>query len=78
MTAKCIGGMPDHVHLLLSVPSTMAIAKAVQLIKGGSAKWIHENAREWSRADWTKCKGQEGYGAFGTSASLIAAVVEYI
>jgi REP element-mobilizing transposase RayT len=33
----CIGGVADHVHLLLSLPTTVAIAKAVQLIKVGSS-----------------------------------------
>jgi len=37
-----IGGMPDHVHILLSLPSTLSIAKALQLIKGGSSKWVHD------------------------------------
>ena len=34
MKAIEIGGMPDHVHILLSLPSTLSIAKALQLIKG--------------------------------------------
>ena len=37
-----IGGVEDHVHILLSLPSTMPISKAMQLIKGGSSKWVHE------------------------------------
>jgi REP element-mobilizing transposase RayT len=42
MKAIEIGGAPDHVHMLLSMPSTLSIAKALQLIKGGSSKWVHE------------------------------------
>jgi REP element-mobilizing transposase RayT len=42
MTALMIGGVEDHVHLLLSLPSTLPIAKALQLIKGASSRWIHE------------------------------------
>ena len=38
MTAVEIGGVQDHVHMLLALPSTISIAKAVQLIKGGSSK----------------------------------------
>ena len=41
MKAIEIGGAPDHVHILLSFPSTISIAKALQLIKGGSSKWVH-------------------------------------
>ena len=35
MKALEIGGVADHVHILVSVPATMALSKAVQLIKGG-------------------------------------------
>jgi len=38
MKAIEIGGVVDHVHMLLSLPSTLSIAKAIQLIKGGSSK----------------------------------------
>jgi REP element-mobilizing transposase RayT len=46
MKAIEIGGVEDHVHMLLSLPSAMAISKALQLIKGGSSKWIHETFPE--------------------------------
>ena len=42
MKALAIGGVFDHLHALLSLPSTMSFAKAIQLIKGGSSKWVHE------------------------------------
>jgi len=42
MTAVQVGGVTDHVHVLLILPATMPIAKAVQLLKGGSSKWIHD------------------------------------
>ena len=42
MRALSVGGTEDHTHILLSVPASMSIAKAMQLIKGGSSKWIHE------------------------------------
>ena len=38
---RCIGGITDQVHLLLSLPTTVPIAKAIQLIKAGSSAWIH-------------------------------------
>src|SRR5262245_12441748 len=40
--ALSIGGIQDHVHLLVSLPATMPIAKAMQLIKGSSSKWVHD------------------------------------
>jgi len=42
MKALAVGGTGDHVHLLLAIPATMPVAKAVQLIKGGSSKWVHD------------------------------------
>ena len=42
MRALSVGRTEDHTHILLSVPASMSIAKAMQLIKGGSSKWIHE------------------------------------
>ena len=73
MKALCIGGVDDHVHILLGVPATMAISKAVQLIKGGSSKWIHETFEDLSQFAW-----QDGYGAFTVSNSNLEAAGRYI
>jgi REP element-mobilizing transposase RayT len=42
MRALIVGGVEDHVHLLLSIPSTLSTAKSIQLLKGNSSKWIHD------------------------------------
>ena len=70
--ALAVGGMPDHAHLLLSLPTTMQHFKAIQLIKGGSSKWINDHVpgRTFS---W-----QDGYGAFTIGISQIEATVRYI
>ncbi|HKW16510.1 MAG TPA: transposase [Terriglobales bacterium] len=36
--ALVIGGMPDHVHVLLFLPPVMTLAKAIQYLKGSSSK----------------------------------------
>jgi len=64
MKALAVGGMRDHVHVLLSLPPTMAIAKAIQLIKAGSSKWMHQ--QRGARFEW-----QVGYGAFTIGISHI-------
>ncbi len=51
----------------------MAIAKAVQLIKGNSSKWIHETFPQHATFEW-----QEGYGAFSIGMSGIEDTVAYI
>lgn len=73
MKAIAIGGTVDHIHALLSLPATMSFAKAVQLIKGGSSKWIHDTLREHRRFAW-----QEGYGAFSVSSSQAQKTIAYI
>ena len=73
MKAVEIGGVEDHVHILLSLPSTMAIAKALQLIKGGSSKWIHETFPEQRGFAW-----QEEYGAFSVSVSQLDKTIKNI
>jgi REP element-mobilizing transposase RayT len=67
------GGIEDHVHLLISMPSAIDIAKAMQLIKGGSSKWIHENFPEHQLFEW-----QEGYGAFSIGVGDIDRTKLYI
>ncbi|HEV2392307.1 MAG TPA: transposase [Verrucomicrobiae bacterium] len=52
MTAIEIGGVSDHVHILLSLPSTLSIARALQLIKGGSSKWVHDTFPETPFLGW--------------------------
>jgi putative transposase len=39
------GGMEDHAHLLIQLPATLALSKAVQLLKGGSSQWVGEHGR---------------------------------
>ena len=73
LKALRIGGVEDHVHLLLSLPATMPIAKAMQLIKGGSSKWIHDTFPEHQQFRW-----QEEYGAFSVSVSQLERITAYI
>lgn len=47
----------DHVHVLLSLPPSIALAKAMQLTKGGSSKWIHDTFPDARAFGW-----QDGYG----------------
>ena len=73
MKAIEIGGVQDHVHVLLSLPATLSVAKALQLIKGGSSKWVHETFPEHRLFGW-----QVKYGAFSVSVSQLDKTVQYI
>ncbi len=69
MKSAAIGGMPDHVHILASLSSGTSVARAVNLLKSNSSKWMRE------REDFA---WQEGYAAFSVSASALDSVVQYI
>jgi REP element-mobilizing transposase RayT len=71
MKALAVGGMRDHIHLLLSLPPTITIAKAIQLTKAGSSKWMHEQGAK--QFEW-----QVGYGAFTIGISQMLGTVNYI
>lgn len=71
--ALAVGGTEDHVHLLLSLPATIPVSKAVQLIKGGSSKWIHSAFSQQRLFSW-----QEAYGAFSIGISQIPETIAYI
>jgi REP element-mobilizing transposase RayT len=73
MKALSIGGVEDHVHLLLSLPATMSIAKAMQLIKGGSSKWVHDSFPDKRLFAW-----QTKYAAFSVSVSQLDRIINYI
>lgn len=67
-----VGGTEDHVHVLLSLPATLTVAKAIQLIKGGSSKWINDKSDRRSFA-W-----QDSYGVFTIGISQVDNTVRYI
>ena len=73
MTALEVGGIEDHAHVLLSLPATMPIAKAIQLLKGGSSKWVHDTFPEHRALAW-----QEGYGAFSIGITQVENTRRYI
>ncbi|MFC1731541.1 IS200/IS605 family transposase [candidate division KSB1 bacterium] len=73
MSALAANGTEDHVHLLISLPSELSVAKAIQLIKGGSSKWVHDTFPQYKDFEW-----QEGYGAYSVSISHIERTIAYI
>jgi len=75
MKALAIDGVADHVHVLLSLPATLAVSKAMQLLKGNSSKWLRETFPELRRDGFA---WQEGFGAFSIGVSGVNDTVKYI
>ena len=68
-----IGGMPDHVHMAVSLSPTMAVADIVRIIKTNCSRWIHETFKDLAAFAW-----QDSYSAFTVSQSVLPDVVRYI
>src|SRR3954465_12071614 len=66
----CAGGTRNHVHLMIALPATVPLSKAVQVLKANSSRWLSQPGFDFA---W-----QEGYGAFSVSASSAQIVRNYI
>ncbi|HUZ45860.1 MAG TPA: IS200/IS605 family transposase [Terriglobia bacterium] len=65
--------MPDHVHMLLWLPPSVAVADALRVVKTNSSRWARRTPKEGRGFAW-----QTGYAAFSVSQSSAAAVAKYI
>lgn len=68
-----LGGMPDHVHLLVALPATLTIADLAHDAKGASSRWLNERLGDYEAFRW-----QGRYGAFSVSPHERSRVVAYI
>src|SRR5262245_19934886 len=72
-TLLAVGGMPDHVHLLVDLRPDPSIATVVKAIKGSSSRWINETGRTSDHFGW-----QEGYAAFSVGKWALERVRSYV
>jgi REP element-mobilizing transposase RayT len=68
-----IGGIEDHVHVLVRIPPSIAISYLVQQLKGVSSHLANHSAAAEYVFKW-----QGGYGAFTVSKRSVADVRDYI
>jgi putative transposase len=69
-----IGGMPDHVHLVVAFPTTCSFSEFVQQVKGVSSKFVKDQLLPpESFFRW-----QEGYGLFTLSPNHLKNAVPYV
>jgi REP-associated tyrosine transposase len=65
--------LPDPVHLLLRLPPSVAVARALRVVKTNSSRWVHQTRTRLRGFAW-----QTGYGAFRVSQPNAASVAGYI
>lgn len=70
--AHAVGGVPDHVHLVASVPPTVAVATFVGQVKGNSSHFVNHEIRPSHAFAW-----QDGYGVVSSGERHLGWVVRY-
>lgn len=68
-----IGGVEDHIHILLSYQPDIALSDLVRDIKANSSRFINEKHLIPGKFMW-----QKGFGAFSYSHSHVDTVVKYV
>jgi REP element-mobilizing transposase RayT len=68
-----VNGMPDHVHLVVRMPSKLAVARLAQAVKGNSSRFANDALGFGGAFDW-----QQNYAAFSVSRSHLKRVVAYV
>ena len=68
-----VGGMPDHIHLLVALSSTVSLSDLMKNVKGGSSRLISQTLKPGEWFEW-----QKSYGAFSIAVRDKTKVVEYI
>jgi len=67
-----VGGVEDHIHLLVGLRTTHRIADFIRELKKTTSRWMHEEIGQDEFA-W-----QEGYSVFSISADARSRVQNYI
>jgi REP element-mobilizing transposase RayT len=68
-----IGGIEDHVHVLVRFPTTVAVSQLAKQMKGSSSHLIGHRVDRSAGFKW-----QGGYGAFTVSKPGVQRVRDYI
>ncbi len=72
-TVLALNGMPDHVHMAVSFPTTITVADLVEQVKGVSSHFVNEALKPNDEFKW-----QGSYGAFTVSRWDVDKIVSYI
>jgi REP element-mobilizing transposase RayT len=72
-----LNGMPDHVHTVIHLHSTIAVARLMNIVKGASSDFARDQLRVWQREEegfgW-----QDNYAAISLSPSHLKNAIAYV
>ena len=66
-------GMPDHIHMLISISPKICISDFLGLLKANSTKWAKANLPNKTNFGW-----QDGFACFSVGYSTQKSVIKYI
>jgi putative transposase len=72
-TLLALNSVPDHLHILVRMPSTVAVAELVKQLKGVSSHFVNDTLKPELPFKW-----QGFYGAFSVSRWDVEQIVAYI
>ncbi len=68
-----LNSVPDHLHILVRMPSTLTVAELVKQLKGVSSRFVNEALKPAQHFKW-----QGFYGAFSVSRWDVERIVGYV
>lgn len=72
-TVIALGGMPDHIHLAVKIPTHRSVSRIMNHIKSLSSRFIHDKFDELDGFAW-----QEGYGVFSVGRNQLPRLIAYV
>jgi REP element-mobilizing transposase RayT len=72
-TVHAVNGTADHVHMVVSVPPTVALSAFVGQLKGGAAHFVNHECVVETPLVW-----ERGYGLFTLGARQLPDAVAYV
>ena len=73
-----LGGLADHVHLVLRVPGKHAPADVAKMLKGTSSTWARQVIRPHRPLSAEPFGWQDNYACFSLSCSHLSRAVAYV
>jgi len=68
-----IGGIPNHIHILVSIPANQSLSEFIKTLKQASSIWLKNNKEFPLWEGW-----EEGYAAFTYSRHDLPMLINYI
>ena len=68
-----LGGMPDHIHMLVNMPTTVSVSEFVKQLKVATSKMLYQDGHFPYFEGW-----QNGYSAFTYAFKDIEMIINYI